>query len=120
MPPTLQVQFHYLKSNAHRVVHVDGVIGGATPNGHIHASFFSERVPIPTVVVHDTERHDERTVKLGPEVARDAKVGFVREVEVGFVLTTDMARRLRKWLGQTLESMGESLDDGKDESPDES
>lgn len=123
MPP--RVKFHYIKSNAHRVIHVDGVIGGPTPNGHIHASLFSERIPIPTAVEHETEvieKDGQSVLKLGAEASHEGKAGFVREVEMGVVLTANMARKLRHWLKQNLEIMGEAteVEDEKEGAADES
>jgi hypothetical protein len=42
-----KISFDYLKSQFFRVLHADGAIGGITPSGCIHCSFYSERQAIP-------------------------------------------------------------------------
>ena len=42
-----QLEFHYIKSNQFRVIHVDGGIGSITPKGFIHFALYSERLAIP-------------------------------------------------------------------------
>src|SRR5262245_47766081 len=96
-PQSPTLRFDYLKSAYFRVVHADGVLGGATPKGALMLSFWSERVPIPQQVTHRIEPAEKgRGVKLGPElvdqrVVRDA---IVREVEVGVYMELDAAEAL--------------------------
>jgi hypothetical protein len=96
------VRFHYIKSNAYRVVHADGVIGGPTPSGLVSFSFFSERFPIPTVVDHAVSDLGGGRMVLGSEIAKEGKEGVVREVEVGVMMTIDMAKKLHAWLGDNI------------------
>jgi hypothetical protein len=111
-PP--MVRFHYIKSNAYRVVHADGIIGGPTPSGLIHASFFSERLPIPTVVDQAVTDIGGGRGVLGNEIAREGKNGLVREVEVGVAMTLDMAKRLHTWLGKNIEQLEAAIQGGGD------
>ncbi|HET7501633.1 MAG TPA: hypothetical protein VFK02_11535 [Kofleriaceae bacterium] len=97
------VRFHYIKSSAFRVVHADGVVGGPTPSGLIHLSFFSERLPIPTIVDHAASDAGGGRLMLGEEIAKEGKEGVVREVEVGVVMTIDMAKKLHMWLGDNIQ-----------------
>jgi hypothetical protein len=92
------IRFHYIKSNAYRVVHADGVIGGPTPSGLFQMSFFSERLPIPTSVDHAAVDLGGGRMRLGEEIATEGKKGVVREVEVGVAMTMEMAKLLRDWL----------------------
>ena len=102
-----RVRFHYIKSNAFRVIHVDGVIGGPTPNGNLHASFFNERAPVPTMAEYELSPVSENSAQLGKQIGRAGKDGFVREVEVGVMMNLDMAKKLHAWLGEQIASMTE-------------
>jgi hypothetical protein len=88
------IPFNYIKSNDFRVIHVDGAIGSITPRGLLHAALYSERMPIPTVMIH----------KVGPDgrlsspVEQESRPGVVREVEVSLLLDRNAADSLRIWL----------------------
>ena len=43
------LQFHDVKGTHFRTVHVDGIWGGPTGRGYIHAVVYTERHPIPRV-----------------------------------------------------------------------
>ena len=103
------VRFHYVKSNAFRVVHADGVIGGPTPSGLLHLSFFSERFPIPAVVEHAISDAGGGRREVGKEIAKEGKEGVVREVEVGVMMTLDMAKQLHAWLGNNIQRIEAAL-----------
>ena len=105
MPDSPVVRFHYLKSNAYRVIHVDGILGGPTPTGLLHFSFYTERLPIPTLVEHATTDVGGGRVKLGDEIRREGKEGIVRDVEVGVIMTVDMAIKLRAWLDDKISKL---------------
>lgn len=105
MADALAVRFHYIKSNAYRVVHADGIFGGPTPNGHIYVSFFSERGPIPTVVEHAATDLGGGRALLGDQIRTEGKEGIIREIEVGAMMTLDMAKKLHAWLGETIKKM---------------
>jgi hypothetical protein len=48
-----EINFDLEKSRLFRVIHVDGAIGDISPgNSFIHMSVFSERAPIPRVMVN--------------------------------------------------------------------
>lgn len=103
------VRYHHIKSNAYRVVHADGVVGGPTPSGLIHVSFFSERQPIPTIIDHAIIVTGEGRGVLGEEVAREGKKGVVREIEVGVAMTLDMAKLLHTWLGKHIKDLEDTM-----------
>lgn len=96
-PPRTEMGFHYIKSPLYRTIHCDGVFGGVTPNGHIDASMFSERYPIPTYV---KQKLDGMT--LGEEIERATRDGIVREIEVGIFMTLEAATLLHAWLGEKI------------------
>jgi len=100
------IEFHYQKGNEFRVLHVDGVYGGLSPDGYINMSVYNQRRPIPQKVVHeieDQELGDER------EEERESKEGVVREVEANIVMDVNTAVALRNWIDEKLE---EAVDAG--------
>lgn len=101
--PPQNLKFNYIKSNLFRVIHADGVWGGATPQGRIHVSLFNERTPIPQQTVHEITPEG----KLGPEIVgeRITKDGIVREVEVEAIMDLDVAKSLAKWLNEKIQIM---------------
>lgn len=102
-----KVEFHYIKSNHFRVIHADGVYGGATPRGFIHMDFFSERSPIPRKVTQKVTTSGQ----LGEEIAAESerKEGIVREVEVGVMISLEQARSLTKWLEEKIQLLETAL-----------
>jgi len=92
------IKFHYIKGNHFRVIHVDGAIGGATPQGLIHVAIFSERFPIPLQTVHALT--DGNIVEDPQRVlTRD---GIVREIEADLMMSLDSAKSLLGWLSTTV------------------
>lgn len=92
-----EMTFHYIKSNYHRVIHVDGAHGSASPHGEINLNLYSERFPIP----------QESTHTLSPEgvigkelLAVRGKSGIIREVEASAVLSIQTAESLIVWLAE--------------------
>ena len=100
-----QVRFHYLKSNAFRVIHVDGAHGGITPKGQIQMALFNERHPIPQQTVHKLAADGS----LGELVPAETvtKEGVVREVEAEAVMTLETAKSLVTWLNKKIEQLDE-------------
>jgi uncharacterized protein YkvS len=95
-----RVEFHYQKSSAFRVIHVDGVHGSASPRGYIQAAFFSERRAIPKIEY----RIVNADATLGDEIIddRDQLAGYVRELEVMAVMDLEVAKSFRIWLDQKI------------------
>jgi hypothetical protein len=98
--PTV-VQFHYIKSNAFRVIHTDGAIGHITPAGLIFVGLYSERAPIPKMMAHEIT--DAGQVGTERQEQRVSKTGIVREIEVGAMMGIDTAKRLVQWLQERIE-----------------
>ena len=98
------IAFHYIKSNNFRVVHADGVWGGPTPRGYMSMNFYSERTPIPRRVTLSLTPEGDLG-KLGDEVDRDSREGFVREVEVEVILDLELARSLAQWLDDKIKAL---------------
>jgi hypothetical protein len=97
-----EVTADYIKGAFFRVIHADGVIGGPTPQGHMHIVFYSERPPLPRRLVQPITS----TGQLGPpipekSVIRDTTV--VREMDIDVIMTYAVAQSLYQWLGANLE-----------------
>jgi hypothetical protein len=93
--PTV-VPFHYIKSHLFRVTHADGVVGNITPAGLIFIGLYSERSPIPQMMVHEITDAGQ----VGPERLdeRVTKNGVVREVEIGAMMSAEVATSFIAWL----------------------
>lgn len=90
------VTFDFIKSPQFRSIHVDGAIGGITPNGHIHISLYNERPAIPRQIIQEITPDGQ----LGDEVVerRVSRGGVVREMDVDAYMTVETADSLRNWL----------------------
>ena len=97
----MEVEFHFVKSEFFRVIHVDGAHGGPTPQGLIHMALYSERTPIPRQIVN----HVSADGTVGREVSRDSRNGVYREVEASAIMSLDVARALHHWLETHIERM---------------
>ena len=103
-PEKDSLTFDYMKSNFFRVVRVNGVVGGLTPNGEIHMGVWNQRVPYPRQVVHTIIEGE----KLGPEIARTTReTDVIREVEAGLVFDANLARAMIAWLEKRLTEIAE-------------
>ena len=98
--PTV-VPFHYIKSNFFRVAHADGVVGSVTPAGLIFIGFYSERGPIPQVMVHDITEAGQVGSERTEE--RISKKGVVREVELGTMMSAEVATSFIAWLQEKID-----------------
>ena len=95
------VEFHYIKSNAFRVVHMDGAMGGITPAGLIFVSLYSERPAIPQTMVHELTEEGQIGAERTEE--RVGKKGVVREIEIGAQMSVETAVNFVKWLQDRIE-----------------
>lgn len=109
-----KLNFHYIKSNAYRLVAIDGAYGGITPKGKIFAAVYTERVPIPQTVSYEVIGDN-----LGEEIVeeRTGKRGLVREVEIGMMLDLPTAQAFHVWLGEKIESLQAAIDRSAREEP---
>lgn len=91
------------------MIHVDGAIGGPSPNGHLVVSFFSERAPIPQQTEHRVQlvAGQKDAGVIGDEIpeSRISRDAIVREVEVSLVLDYKTALTIHRWLGSRLENL---------------
>lgn len=98
-----EVTFHMLKGPSYQTHYMDGAVGGITPHGKIHISFYLERGAVPKSVVHEV---DENGV-LGHQVSVDRKRGIIREMNCGVILDVKVARDLRDWLDGLLKKISD-------------
>lgn len=87
-----------MKSPSFRTIHVDGAVGGLTPNGHIQLAVYNERHPIPTKIVRNIDIEANSVEELRAE--REVRSGIVHELEANLMLTPDVAMRVHMLLGE--------------------
>lgn len=93
------VTYDYVKSSLFRVIHVDGVFGGVTPNGkNLFLTLWNERWPIPKSVAHSLSTNNE----VGEEKNRVTRNAIVREVETQILMDIEIARSTHAWLGDQI------------------
>jgi len=99
-PATNEVAVDYIKSHDFRVVWVDGVIGGITPNGVIHVAVYAERQAIPRRQVFKIEPTGENVGVLGAEILEKqiSRGSVVREMACNLFLTAQVAENMAQWL----------------------
>lgn len=99
------VTFHYIKAPEFKTIHVDGAIGGATPQGLLHVSLWAQRPAIPREIVQEITPEG----KLGDEVSRQGREGVTRELQVDAMLTLAAAKEVHAWLGRHIELLESEL-----------
>src|SRR5271157_2184176 len=107
LPPP-SIKFHYIKANLFRVIHVDGAIGGITPNRGIFVSLFSERSALPKMIEQELLPNgtlgEEKTVVQYSE----GKEGLVRDMEIGVMLSVDVAQKIAEFLNNQVKILKQS------------
>jgi hypothetical protein len=95
-PTPQQVRFHQIKGNFFRAIHADGAWISVHPNEFVHLTFYNERTPIATEVVHNLTDAGQLTTE--DRTKRVTRKGFVRELEVDVILNRATAQALHAWL----------------------
>lgn len=96
-----RIRFDYIKGNYFRVIHVDGVHGGPTPNAaYIGMSLFNSRWPIP----RQTTSALKEDGSIGKELIKERLIrdSIVREIEAEIIMDINTARNMHKWLGEKI------------------
>jgi hypothetical protein len=93
------IRFHYIKSPTFHTIHVDGGIGGMTPNGKFHLALYAERFAIPT-----TTTHKVKDGAPAEEVDRNVRDGVVRELLVDLMFDNRTAESIRDWLNRNIKA----------------
>ena len=94
------VKISYLKSPSYRTIHVDGALGGPTPDLNVYLALWSQRGSIPDATVHSVTPQGLVEPTAKEVVARSP--GMVREVECGVMMSLEAARNFHKWLGEKI------------------
>ena len=105
-----EIEFHFIKGNFFRVIHIDGAYGGVTPRAEIHMCVYNERGAIPTKTVHKVSKDG-----FGDEIRaqRKGKSGFIREMECDLVMTVSTAEALQAWLGEKIAHVKRLIEKGR-------
>jgi hypothetical protein len=106
---TTRFAINYIKSDNYREFPCDGALGGPTPKGKIWMALYSERYPLPRVIVYSATPGDaanELTIdeKTKP-LAVESREGIVRNVEFGAYMDLEVAKALHTWLGQKISDL---------------
>jgi len=102
------IDFHNIKGDGFRTIHVDGAFGGVSPRGqHINMTIYSERWPVPTQMTHKVDENGT----LGEELAekRATRRGIVRELEANLVFDIETAKRLAQWLLEKIQQSEDAM-----------
>jgi len=108
-----KVRYHFLKSNAYRAIHADGVFGGVTPRLTIAATFFNERHPLPDQTVHEIK--EDGTIGEEIRSERISRDGLVRELEANIIMDAGFAKVLVNWLNEKIEFIENAIKEAKAE-----
>lgn len=100
-----RIRFYYIKSQQFRVAHVDGAVGGLTPNGLIHMAVYSERPAIPQSTEHDLPLEGQ----IGDTLDQEGKQGIVREVDIDLMMSREAATHIRDWLNDRISDLDRIL-----------
>lgn len=98
-----EIAFHIQKGPSYQTHYVDGAIGGVTPRGKIHLSFYLERGAVPKSVVHEV---NEKGI-LGRQLAVEGKTGIIREMNCGVILDVKAACQLRDWIDRVVKDFAD-------------
>lgn len=97
------LKFDYIKSSLFRSAHIDGVVGGVTPQLGIYMAVFNERQPLPQQVTHEVEENG----LIGEEIRSERKTrdALVREMEFGLVMNLETAEAISSWLQDSIKKV---------------
>ena len=96
-----EIAFDYLKASDFKVVWADGGIGGVTPNGLVHLSFYAERHAIPRRQIFSIIPIEGTAMStLGNEVVEKqlSRRSIVREMACDVMMSPETAENLARWL----------------------
>ena len=108
-----KIKFNYVKNNLFRVIHTDGVVAAATPNGNITINLYSQRFSIPEEVIFDLDE-DGSIVGDGFAVNREDEnidTTIIREIDVLAVMSLEVVEELVVQLQNIIEQQYEEEDE---------
>jgi len=95
-----KIRIEYIKSNFFRILRADGAIGGTSPRLELFITFYSERFPIPKVLVYQATPEGAPGEEVSAE--REVKSGVIREAEVGITMDLPTAKSFASWLNEKI------------------
>ena len=99
--------FHLLKTPTFQTLHADGVFTGLGPGGNVFLAFYTERMPIPTSLVHAFKEDGS----LGERIGMTGKRGIVREIHTGITLSLETLDDLEKHIAEIRKQFQENAAD---------
>lgn len=95
-----QIKYKYVIPDNLKDCYVNGVWGSVNAKGELHMIMFSERLPAPTLVVHDIDDNkvlsEPSKVEVGGDILRLAQASVVMDIRT--------AVTLHEWLGERIKS----------------
>jgi hypothetical protein len=94
-----KLKLKLLKSHLFRVIHVDSVWGGLSPNGDsINMNLCNQRFPIPQKLVYELEKDGSLENEINEERIQEDDVDVEWEIEVSAMMDIETAKTLIEWL----------------------
>ncbi|GEM_PF-333177 len=97
-----QVKFVFKYDPDYRLIPCNGVWGGMTTRGDLKLDFMVESQATPDYVVHVI---DVEAGELGKEIEREPPKHFIRELQVGILMSPDTAVAFADWLNGKLKEI---------------
>lgn len=99
-----KLKLKLLKSHLFRVIHVDSVWGGLSPNGDsINMNLCNQRFPIPQKLVYELEKDGSLENEINEERIQEDDVDVEWEIEVSAMMDIETAKTLIEWLKNMVE-----------------
>ncbi len=90
-----KLKLKLLKSHLFRVIHVDSVWGGLSPNGDsINMNLCNQRFPIPQKLVYELEKDGSLENEINEERIQEDDVDVEWEIEVSAMMDIETAKTL--------------------------
>jgi len=99
-----KLKLKLVKSNLFRLIHVDSVWGGLSPNGDsINMNLCNQRFPIPQKLVYELEKDGSFENEINEERIQEDDVDVEWEIEVSAMMNIETAKTLIEWLKNMVE-----------------
>lgn len=96
-----EIKYVYTKSKDFRNITASGVHGGVSINGNIELDLFLEKHTKPKEGIIEIEGNKMVNERLIPN-----NINFEREIQIGVMLSPNVAYNIGKWLIEKAESAG--------------
>jgi len=99
-----KLKLKLVKSNLFRLIHVDSVWGGLSPNGDsINMNLCNQRFPIPQKLVYELEKDGSFENEINEERIQEDDVDVEWEIEVSATMNIETAKTIIEWLKNMVE-----------------